>query len=572
MDKLNPIYTEKTVCQDCYKCVRECAVKAISFESIHARIDPDRCIYCGACVTVCPSGAKRGREEEKRLRNLLRGPRRVAASLAPSFRAEFPHLTDAQILQGLKALGFHAVSETALGAEYVSRVCRGELEKGQGGLFISSACPSAVEYIRKYRPEFLPAVTAIYSPLLTHSLLMKQELDADIVFIGPCLAKKLEADGEPEILKAAVTFEELRSFWEAEGIEPSSFPADGEAEWFLGQAGRASLYPLEGGMLESIDVKKIPGVTALALSGIRNIADALDNLPELALGETLFLELLACEGGCINGPKSKVAGETVRKTLDIRRREQPLRLEREEIPEIHAAWQPEPQESGRYLNKDIRRALARIGKKGPDDELNCGGCGYNTCRDFAVAYLDGRAEPIMCVSYMRKLAQKKANAIITKMPSGVIIVDSRLEVVECNVRFADMLGEEARILWDSRPGLEGALLSRLVPFSDLFAQVLDSGNDVIERQLEFDERILSATVFPIQEGEVVGGIFQDITEPWVNRDNIVRKAQDVIAKNLETVQKIAYLLGENAADNEVILNSIIESFASQDLPGGRRDE
>lgn len=569
MDKLNPIYTEKRVCQDCYKCVRECAVKAISFESIHARIDPDRCICCGACVTVCPSGAKRGREEGRRLRHILAQPVRKVVSLAPSYRSEFPEFTDSQIAAGLRALGFDGVSETALGAEYVTLACRRELRGGREGYLISSACPGAVEYIRKYRPEFLGSVTEFYSPLLTHAALIKEDSEEEcaVVFIGPCLAKKMEADNHPGLLRAAITFEDLRHLWEEADISPGEYPLEGEEPWVLGRAGKASLYPLAGGMIESIGPLNGPGIRAMAFSGIRNIAHALDNLPGPAPGEMVFLELLACEGGCINGPKSTVTGQTIRKTLDVRRREGPGRFDPSVTPEITASWSPLPRSSGFYGEEEIRDALSRIGKREGDDELNCGGCGYNTCRDFAGAFLDGRAETIMCVSHMRQLAQKKAHAVITKMPSGICIVDRSMRVVECNARFVKILGGEAELLWESRPGLEGALLSRLVPFSRLFEQVLENGIEVLDRQLAFGERILSATVFPIQEGEVAGGIFQDITEPWVNRDNIVKKAQDVIAKNLETVQKIAYLLGENAADNEVILNSIISSFSSPEIPG-----
>ena len=571
MDELNPIYTEKRACQDCYKCVRECVVKAISFESVHARIDPHLCICCGACVTVCPSGAKRGRQEGRRLRSLLEEPVRKVVSLAPSYRSEFPGLTDSQIAAGLRALGFDGVSETALGAEFVTLACRRGLKEGRQGVMISSACPGIVEYIRKYRPEFLGSVTELYSPLLTHAVLIKEEYGQDcaVVFIGPCLAKKIEADNHPGLVRAALTFEDLRRLWEEAGIRPGDYPRESGELWDLGRAGRASLYPLAGGMIESLGPLDRSGFTALAFSGIRNIAHALDNLPEPLPEEVIFLELLACEGGCINGPKSTVEGQTVRKTLEIRRRVEPGRFDLSPAPEILASWPPLPLTGRSCTEEEIRDALSRIGKREEDDELNCGGCGYNTCRDFARAFLEGRAETIMCVSHMRQLAQKKANAVISKMPSGVCIVDRSLRVVECNIRFVKILGGEAELLWESRPGLEGALLSRLVPFSRLFEQVLESGNEFLERQLAFGDRILSATVFPIQEGEVAGGIFQDITEPWVNRDNIVRKAQDVISKNLETVQKIAYLLGENAADNEVILNSIISSFSSPEITGQR---
>ncbi|HOX33426.1 MAG TPA: (Fe-S)-binding protein, partial [Spirochaetales bacterium] len=193
------------------------------------------------------------------------------------------------------------------------------------------------------------------------------------------------------------------------------------------------------------------------------------------------------------------------------------------------------------------------------DELNCGGCGYDTCRDFARAMVEGRAEAAMCVSYMRKLAQKKANGLLRSIPSGVVIADRELKVVECNRAFALLLGPEAEALWEAKPGLEGADLAKLAPFSKYFAEVIEGG-EAIERDIRFGRRILHGAVFGIERGAFAGGVFQDITSPWIRKDRVVTQARKVIQKNLAVVQKIAFLLGENAAESEAILTSIIDSF------------
>jgi len=584
MDKLLPIYTEKTECHDCYKCLRHCPVKAIGFENGHARIDPALCILCGQCVSVCPAGAKKGREETGRVKALLQGDYPVILSLAPSWTGEFPGLTEGGMIRLVRALGFAGVSETALGAEAVSAAAAAALSGKKRGLCISTACPSVVEFIRKYRPELVPFLLESASPLLTHCGMLKESLggQVQVVFAGPCLAKKREADQRPDLLAAALSWEELRRLFReadlnpaAELQEPFTESGDPAGETFLlGRAGRGALYPYDGGMCESL--RECTGGSlyhALSFSGMQNILLALEDWEQAALEDRpVFLELLACPGGCINGPKSRSAGGTMGKRIRVLRRWEAsggdlrgegradISLRLGEIAPGGAAPSGEPGP------EEMARALARVGKTGPADELNCAGCGYNTCREFAAACLAGRAEPVMCVSYMRTLAQKKANAIIGKMPSGVVIVDADLVIIESNRKFAELLGEEALLLWEARPCLEGALLSRLAGFSSLVRDVLEQGGEILDRRISHNGKVLNITVFPIQDGQVAGAILQDITIPWVNRDNIVKKAQEVISRNLETVQQIAYLLGENAAENEVILNSLVESFSGKDMP------
>jgi PAS domain-containing protein len=161
---------------------------------------------------------------------------------------------------------------------------------------------------------------------------------------------------------------------------------------------------------------------------------------------------------------------------------------------------------------------------------------------------------------MRKLAMNKANALIRAMPSGVVIADENLAIVECNRLFAEMMGPETLMIYEARPGMEGAYLAKVAPFSRLFREALESNGEPIRKELRVGERVLRVLVFPIESGHMVGGILQDITEPAVVREQIIQKAQDVIRKNVTTVQQIAYLLGENAAETELILGSIIESF------------
>ena len=215
----------------------------------------------------------------------------------------------------------------------------------------------------------------------------------------------------------------------------------------------------------------------------------------------------------------------------------------------------------RHSEEDIRAALRSVGKYSLEDEVNCASCGYDTCRSFARAVLENRAEKTMCVSYMRKLAQKKANGLIQAIPSGVVIVDKNLKIVECNMNFARLMGKDIVEMYQLRPGLEGADLTRLTFAAKLFADVLTrNGPDVIERDVREGKKIFHVTVFEIEREEIAAGVIEDITVPQNQRERTISQAQKVIEKNLSVVQKIAFLLGENAAETESMLNSIIQSY------------
>jgi len=574
-----PIFTEKTRCQDCYKCVRECPVKAIRVQEGSAAVIPERCVFCGTCVNVCPVGAKKVRDDLYRVRHLVKRRPVVVASLAPSFVSEFPGIPAANLVRALKALGFTAVSETALGAQQVTGACAGALARDPSALLISSACPTAVELVRKYHPEHLDRVTPFLSPLLAHCRLLRREFgdDAGVVFIGPCISKKLEADRFPHLLDAALTFADLRRWLEERGIDPASM-TEGDGSFAPEEAREGALYPMDGGMARGIRAAGVraagvrasgaEGVRFMAFSGIPALEEALKGLDDGARG--LFLELLACEGGCVNGPQASRSCGTALKWMRVLDR-YPGEPEPPAPPTVDLAvpWITEPVAATVHTPAEIRQALRQVGKTAPEDLLNCGGCGYDACEALAGALLDGRAEPGMCVSHMRKLAMNKANALIRAMPSGVVIADENLAIVECNRLFAEMMGPECTMIFEARPGMEGASLAKVAPFSRLFRDALEGDGEPIRKDLRVGDRIIRLMVFPIESGRMAGGILQDITEPAVEREQIIQKTQDVIRKNVTTVQQIAYLLGENAAETELILGSIVESFQ---LPPVRRRE
>ena len=403
--------------------------------------------------------------------------------------------------------------------------------------------------------------------MLTHCKILLDHFGPEIgiVFIGPCIAKKIEAAQHPELVDVVLTFEDLRRWFGENKIAPETLAETASDHFVPESAMEGAWYPVDGGMIAGMkSACAVNDRSLMSVSGLGAIARALDGLSTLRPEGGLFLEFLACEGGCVNGPRTAQRGATVVKRSRILRygRPAPVALPRPPSFAIDAAFPAAPRAAAPILDSQVREALKLVGKFSPDDELNCGGCGYDSCREFGVALLQHKAERAMCVTHMRKLAHKKANALIQKMPSAVVIVNDELRVIECNAAFAALVAKKpAAGSVVPSPAPEGSALGELLPFASLFQNVLKTGEDIPGRDLRFQNTILHAAIFTIEQHAIVGGIIQDITEPAVRKAQVIRKAREVIQKNLATTQKIAYLLGENAAESEITLNSIIDSFS-----------
>ncbi|RUT79110.1 [Fe-Fe] hydrogenase large subunit C-terminal domain-containing protein [Ancylomarina longa] len=571
MDVLKPVYTEQNDCQDCYKCIRECKLKAIKVVNNSAQILQDDCIYCGTCTQICPVNAKKVRNDVEKVKKLLRHKKEVIVSLAPSFVTEFPDLSEKQLIAAIKSLGFKAVSETALGAQEVSRHVSDFMAEQEKGLFISSACPSVVEMIGKHYPQYRNNITPFLSPLLTHAKYLKETFGdkVHVVFIGPCIAKKAESDAFPELLDASITFVDLVKWLEEESIDPYLFPDSSQNDKFVpGKAGKGILYPIDGGMIMGVkNNTTATDAVYMTFSGISNIQNVLNDLDQFKGSGKLFLELLACDGGCVNGPGTSKSYSTALKRLEVINN-----TEEEEAFYLHTSFSIRrnfnsivPIQHNKHSENSIKEALTMIGKYSEKDEINCGGCGYNSCREFAQAYLEDRSEPNMCVSYMRKIAQDKSSALLRKIPSGVVIVNDQLKVIEANENFARIIGGEIESIYEAIPGLADADLQKIVPFHKLFASVLATGEEHLERDVRFGSKMLHISVFSIQKNKMLGAIIRDMSEPFIQREEVVSRAKSVNQKNLETVQKIAYLLGENASETEEMLNSIVEFYTPSEM-------
>jgi iron only hydrogenase large subunit-like protein len=565
MNREYPIYTEETDCRDCYKCVRRCPVKAIKIENGRATVMAERCIACGICVHTCPAGAKKVRNDLTRAKSLLARTPKTIASLAPSFASEWPDIAPEKMAGALTQLGFYAVSETALGAEAVTHTLADSLRNAPPGLHISTACPVIVDHIRKYQPEFTANLTPILSPMQAHARLLKQHYgsDAAVIFIGPCIAKKCECDELPGYTDIALTFRDLTQWLEESGINPAQAP---DGTFGPAHAAHGALYPIVGGMNRTLEDYALTNVELIAASGLEAVFQTLDHLDPATLTETVFLEALACPGGCIGGPQTNGQKPTLSGELAVRRQARGRRPETLPAEAVSHHYSPAPPPVDTEDEALIREALKRVGKYKPEDELNCGGCGYDCCRSFAQALLTHKAEPDMCLSHLRKLVQKKANALLRCMPSGVVIVDDSLHIIECNENFARTAGSDTLLGYNAKPGLEGADLRKILPFFHLFEQVNQTGQEFRSDALRDEDRLLNITIFPIEQGKSVGGIILDVTQTEIRRELIAQKAREVIEKNMTTVQEIACKLGEHMADTEILLRSIADDYADTPSP------
>ncbi len=583
MQNTAPVYTEKSNCQDCYRCVKACPVKAIKLESGSASIVPDLCIYCGTCTLICPNGTKKVRNDLALLKQSLMRQEKIIVSLAPSYLSEYAKEDIHKVIAAFKEAGFWQVSETAIGAEKVAEATKAWIDEQPNGVYISSCCPSAVQLIKKYYPEYSSYVVPVFSPMITHSLFLKSIYpNVKVAFVGPCAAKKSELDQFHDKIDFVLTFQEIKELFDDMGIYFEFMKPTEEDVFFPFKASKGNLYPIDGGMLTNM-IDSITTTEArinhntgnvdaryMTFSGVQNIKEILSDFKQLDTSCKTFLELMTCEGGCIKGPCSNETCSSATKRVQVLKNVNTQKQEHnyeetlknlnisENYDYINAVEQKE------YTQQQIQEALKRVNKKSEADELNCGGCGYDTCRQFAKALIDGRAENDMCVSYMRKIAQDKTNILLKKIPQGIVIVNDSLKIVDTNEKFASMLGEEVKMLYDANPGLHGADITKLVPFHKFFSSVLSTGVDVLEQDIRDGDNYYSLSIFSVQDFSLVCGILQNLHAPEVRKDIVLKRTQDVIMENMKVVQKIAFLLGENASYTEAMLNSIVESHQDKE--------
>ncbi len=551
---------KKSNCKNCYKCIRHCPVKAIRFSGNQAHIIGNECILCGHCFVVCPQNAKEIVDETEKVRVLLQSGDPVYVSLAPSFVANYNDVGIEAMRKALMQLGFAGVEETAVGATIVKTEYERLLHEEGRDIVISSCCHSINLLIQKYFPAELEYLADVLSPMQAHCLdIKRRHPEAKTVFIGPCVAKKDEAQYYEGITDAVLTFEELTQWFKRERITlDKEMTPDPES--------RARFFPTTGGILKTM-AQNEPGYTYMAIDGVESCIAALRDI-ESGKIHKCFIEMSACVGSCIAGPAmDKNSREPVQDYMAIAR----YAGERD-----FAVDQPAPE----YLKKqftfiehkltqpseaEIASALRQMGKFKPSDELNCGSCGYPSCRDKAIAICQGKAEISMCLPFLKDKAESFSDTIVNNTPNGLIVLNENLEVQQIN--------KSARRIMNIRSASDvlGESVIRILDPS-LFVQVKNTGRDIRDQRVYLAEykRYVEETVVYDRDSHMLMGIFRDITDEEAEREkkeNISRQtvevADRVVEKQMRIVQEIASLLGETAAETKIALTKLKESITDE---------
>ncbi len=552
--------SKKSDCKNCYKCIRNCPIKAIRFSGNQAQIIGNECILCGRCYTVCPQNAKEVVSEVEKAKVLIASGDEVYVSLAPSFITKFDNAGIESMEEALKKLGFTGCEETAIGATIVKNEYEKMLSTGDRNIVISSCCHSINLLIQKYFPKALTYLADVLSPMLAHGAdIKKRHENAKVVFVGPCIAKKDEAEHYEGFVDAVLTFEELENWFKEEGIVPDKNVISCEKS-------RARFFPVTGGILKTMACNE-EKYEYIALDGIENCMEVLREIEEGRINNC-FIEMSACVGGCVNGPAMgkkeyspvidfiAVKNFAGAEDYDVN---QPDSFDLRKIFDFIERRSQEPNDT------EVEAVLRQMGKFKLGDELNCGLCGYNTCRDKAKAICQGKAEISMCLPFLKDKAESFSDTIVKNTPNGLIALNESLEVQQINeaaqkmmnLRYAsDILGEPVVRILDPKD----------------FVDVLNSGRDIRNKRVYLAEykRYADETIVYDRDSRMLVAILRDVTDEETEREKkesisrqTVEVADKVVEKQMRIVQEIASLLGETAAETKIALSKLKESIADE---------
>ena len=556
----NCLTLKKSNCKNCYKCIRHCPVKSIRFSGNQAHIINNECILCGHCFVVCPQNAKEIVDETEKVKVLLQSGAPVYVSIAPSFVANYDGVGIGAMRAALQKLGFADVEETAVGATIVKTEYERMLREDGRDVIITSCCHSINLLIQKYFPAELPYLADVLSPMQAHCTdIKRRHPDAKTVFIGPCVAKKDEAEYYEGIVDAVLTFEELTNWLKAENIELAQ-QMDHEEE------SRARFFPTTGGILKTM-AQNAPGYTYMALDGVDNCIAALHEIEQGNIHHC-FIEMSACVGSCVGGPvMEKYHRSPVRdyKAVADFAGTHDFEVEQPDRFAVRKSFTVIERKASAPSDAEIQSILRQMGRSKPSDELNCGSCGYNTCREKAIAIIQGKAEISMCLPYLKDKAESFSDNIVNNTPNGLIVLNENLEVQQINnaarkimnIRSAsDVLGEPVIRILDPK----------------VYMDVLKSGRggrDMRTYLAEYQKYIEQTVVYD-KDYHLLISIMRDVTDEENEREKkesisrqTVEIADKVVDKQMRIVQEIASLLGETAAETKIALTKLKESISDE---------
>ena len=558
---------KKSNCKNCYKCIRHCPVKSIRFSGNQAHIVQNECILCGKCFVVCPQNAKQVASSIEKVKVMISSGEKVVASVAPSFAANYG-VTISEVDQALKKLGFYGAKETAEGAQLVKNEYLRILREEKPDVLISSCCHSVNLLIEKYYPAALSALAKVVSPMVANCREIKKSIPgAKTVFIGPCVSKKDEGEKNSDSVDAVLTFEEISEWLESAGIKLSRSDSGSVFHEKSQGEGVSRLFPVTGGIIDSMTDRPAE-YTYIVVDGADNCRSALEDVSEGRI-HNCFIEMSMCSGSCIGGPvmdrhyrlslASRMAVENFAGDRDFAQVKAvvPEEMKKEFALPLKDKISPSEQE--------IDAVLKQMGKTKPEDMLNCGSCGYNTCREKAIAIIEGKADISMCLPYLKEKAESFSDNIINNTPNGILVLNDKLEVQKLNRAAAkimkiknpsDLMGEPVVRILDPKPFIDVSL----------------SGKNIYNRgtYLADYKKYVSQTILFDREYHIYICIMRDVTEEEEEKEkkeevarSTVEIADKVVEKQMRIVQEIASLLGETAAETKIALTKLKESITNE---------
>lgn len=554
---------KKANCKNCYKCIRNCPIKAIEVVDGQAQIMENECVLCGNCVLVCPQNAKEVRNDVDKVRGLMASGKRVVASVAPSYISEFAVSGMEEFEEYLKGLGFAWADETAKGAYIVKSEYERLIEQKEMNIVISSCCPTVVKLIQKYYPMLIPYIAPVISPMEAHAKLIHEtDPECSVVFLGPCISKKDEVQKYKGHTTYALTFDELRDWFaqEESGVVSAEEPSLDGSRYL------SRFFPKSGGIVKTMT--KDPAYRYMVVDGMEECIAALNELRDGKFSGC-FIEMSACKGSCVNGPAFRMHKKSVlasslrvedyakdgsRTDFDI-----PYDMEtRKHISDEYVAVQV-PGEA------KIQEILRKMGKHSPEDELNCGTCGYSTCREKAIAVYYGKADISMCLPYMKEKAESFSDKIISATPNGIITVDTDLNIKQINAAACAIFNIF------SPHDVIGSSITSVMDCTD-FTEILDSKVSLVKKiyLAEYD-KYAEETLLYDRENAIIICLLKDITEQehqmevsQRTKENAAEITDKVIEKQMRVVQEIASLLGETTAETKIALTKLKNTILSED--------
>lgn len=557
----NYLTLKKSNCKNCYKCIRHCPVKSIRFSANQAHIVENECILCGQCFVVCPQDAKEIVNDIEKAKVLIQSDDPVYASIAPSFIANYNGIGIESLKKALLKLGFYDVEETAIGATYVKNEYEKMVKDGEHNIIISSCCNTVNLLIQKYFPRALKYLANVLSPMQAHcSDIKKRNPKAKTIFIGPCLSKKEEADRYKGIVDCVLTFEELTNWLNDEGIELE------KVEEKVIDHSKTRLFPTTGGILKTMNCSESE-YNYLAIDGVENCINTLKDI-EYGSVSKCFIEMSACVGGCIAGPIIEknhcshlkdyvlVNNYAGNKDFEVTQLESKYYIKNFAPIDLHKDMPSE---------YDIAQILKQMGKTKKSDELNCGSCGYNTCREKAIAIYQGKAQISMCLPYLKEKAESFSDSIVSNTPNALIVLNDKFEVQQINAAAkkllhiksdSDVLGDQVVRILDPVP----------------FIKVLDTKVNLRNKKVYLAEyeKYVEQTIIYDANCHLLICIMRDVTEITKEKSKkeeiskqTIEIADKVVDKQMRIVQEIASLLGETAAETKIALTKLKESITDE---------